>query len=123
MIKSLSMIKDVIKKSVSSQSQFFINGEITTDNEARANCVNKFYINIGPNLAAQTRSSLKSPTTYMEAPNLSSFFLNPATSEEIPSIIRPLKNYSAGWDSISAKVVKVTYQNIFLSHLMFSIYP
>ena len=44
---------------------------------------NKFYINIGPNFAAQIQSSLKSPTSYMEAPNLSSVFLNPVTSEEI----------------------------------------
>ena len=44
----------------------------------------------------------------MEAPNLSSVFLNPVTSEEISSIIRSLKNSSAGWDSISANIVKVT---------------
>ena len=74
-----------------------------------------FYINISPNLAAQILSSLKSPTSYMEAPNLSSVFLNPVTSEEISSIIRSLKNSSAGCDSISSNVVKVTYQNIFLS--------
>ena len=110
--KSWSIIKSVINKnkSVSSVSKFLINGEITTDNEAIANGFNKFYINIGPNLAAQIPSSLKSPTSYMEAPNLSSVFLNPVTSEEISSIIRSLKNSSAGWDSIGANVVKVTYQ-------------
>ena len=69
-----------------------------------------FYINIGPNPAAQIPSSLKSPTSYMEAPDLSSVFLNPVTSEEISSIIRSLKNSSAGWDSISANEVKVTSQ-------------
>ena len=92
-------------------SKFIINGEITTDNEAIANGFNKFYIiNIGPNLTAQIPSSLKSPTSYMEAPNLSSVFLNKVTSEEIYSIIRSRKNSGAGWDSISAKLVKVTYQ-------------
>ena len=64
-------------------SKFLINGEITTDNQAIANGFNKFYINIGPNLAAQIPSSLKSPNSYMEAPNLSSVFLNSVTSEEI----------------------------------------
>ena len=57
----------------------------------------------------------------MEAPNLSSVFLNPVTSEEISIIIRSLKNSSAGWDSISAKVVKVTYQK-YISVVMFSTY-
>ena len=46
----------------------------------------------------------------MEAPILSSLFLNPVTSEEISSIIRSFKNSSAGWDSISANVMKVTYK-------------
>ena len=62
-------------------SKFLINGEITTDNEAIATGFNKSYINIGPNLAAQIQSSLKSPTSYMEAANLSSVFFNPVTSE------------------------------------------
>ena len=107
------MIKSVINKNkyVFSVSTFLINGEITTDNEAIAHGFNHFYINIVPNFAAQIPSSLKSPTSYMEAPNVSSVFPKPVTSEEISSIIRSLKNSSAGWDSISAKVMKVIYQN------------
>ena len=52
----------------------------TTDDGAIANGFDKFYINIGPNLAAQIPNNLKSPTSYMEAPNLSSVFLNPVTT-------------------------------------------
>ena len=108
--KSWSIIKCWINKnkSLSSVSKFLINGEIITDNEAITSSFNIFYINIGPNFAAQIPSS--SPTSYIEAPNLSSIFLNPLTSEEIASIIRSLKNSSTGLESISAKVVKVTYQ-------------
>ena len=111
---SWSITKSVINKnkSVTSVSKFLINIEITTYNEAIANGFNKFYINIGPNLTAQIPSSLKSPASYMEAPNLSSVFLNPVTYEEIYSIIRSLKNSGAGRDSISTKVVNVTYYNM-----------
>ena len=108
---SWSIIKSVINKnkSVTSVSKFRKNWEITTDNEAIAS-FDKFCINIGPNLAAQIPSSLKSPTSYIEAPNLSSVFHNPVTSEEISSIIKSLKNSSAGRYSIGAKEVISTYQ-------------
>ena len=96
-------------------SKFLINSEITTDNETIANGFNKFYFTIGINLAAQIPNSLTSPTSYMEAPNLSSIFLNPVTSEELCRIINSLKSLSAGWESISVKVVKVTIKNISLS--------
>ena len=107
-----AITKSVINKNkaVSSVSKFLINVEITTDNEAIANGFDKFYINICPNLSAQIPSSLKSPASYMEAPTLSSVVLNPVTPEEISSRIRSLKNSSTGWDGISAKIVKVTYQ-------------
>ena len=120
--KSWSLVKYVInkKKPVSSVSKCLINGEITTDNETIANGLNTFYINISPNLATQIPNSLKSPTSYMEAPDLSSILLNPVTSEEMSSIIRSLKNSNAAWDNISAKVVKVTYQKYIsvLTHIL-----
>ena len=41
--------------------------------------------------------------------NLHSMFVQPVVEDEVASIIESLKISSAGWDSISARVVKMTY--------------
>ena len=45
----------------------------------------------------------------MTGKNLHSMFVQPVVEDEVASIIESLKISSAGWDSISARVVKMTY--------------
>ena len=81
----------------------------------RPQWINNFYINIVPNFAAQIPSSLKSPTSYMEAPNLSSVFPIPVTSEEICSIIRSLKTLVLDGTVSVPKFWKLSIKTTFLS--------
>ena len=89
------------KKSVSSCSRFLINNKITSDKQAVANGFNLFFIITGVNLA-----------------------------KSIINVIRNLKASSPGWGSISAVVVKATYQcfieplthNLNLS-VMYGVFP
>lgn len=56
----------------------------------------------------------------MPAANPSSMFVEPVSPEEITKIIKALKNSSAGWDSIHAKIVKITYNKYLtvLNHVL-----
>ena len=56
----------------------------------------------------------------MTGRNLHSLFFQPVEEAEVASIIKFLKMSSAGWDSISARVVKMTYDAFWttLTHVM-----
>ena len=101
-------------------SKFVFDGNVVTDGETIAENFNKFYINIGPSLAAKLPHSPKSPISFMPAANPSSMFVEPVSPEEITKIIKALKNSSAGWDSIHAKIVKITYNKYLtaLNHVL-----
>ena len=51
---------------------------------------------------------------------LESMVMAPVIEEEVQSIIKSLKDSSAGWDAISARVVKTTYSCFItpLTHIM-----
>ena len=46
---------------------------------------------------------------------LESMVITPVVEEEVQAIIKSLKDSSAGWDAISARVVKTTYSS-FITH-------
>ena len=106
--KTCSVISTVInnKKSITKCSKFIHNGRyITNDNEI-ANHFNKYFANIGPNLAKDIPNS---SSTYQEFPNHpsdNSIFLQPVTENEILDIIKALNNGSPGIDDICAKPIK-----------------
>ena len=120
--KSWRILKDVInKKKVSSScSKFTVNGENTTDKMKITNGFNKYFVNIGPTLAKDIPQDNKSSTTYMENRVFESMVITPVIREEVQSIIKNLKDSSAGWDSIAARVVKTTYSSFLvpLTHIM-----
>ena len=118
--KSWRILKQVInkKKDTSLCSKFLVNQEITTDKTKIANGFNQYFINIGPTLADKIPQDNKCPTTYMENRILESMVIAP--EDEVQSIIKSLKESSAGWDAISARVAKATYSSFItpLTHIM-----
>ena len=51
---------------------------------------------------------------------LESMVITPVVEEEVQAIIKSLKDSSAGWDAISARVVKTTYSSFITpwTHIM-----
>ena len=64
------------------------------------NGFNKYFVSIGPTLARDIPQDYKSSTTYMENRVFESMVITPVIVEEVQSIIKNLKDSSAGWDSI-----------------------
>ena len=120
--KSWRILKQVInkRKDSSSCSKFLVNQETTTDKNKIAKGFNQYFINISPNLANKIPQDNKCPTTYMDNRVLESMVITPVVEEEVQAIIKSLKDSSAGWDDISARVVKTTYSSFItpLTHIM-----
>ena len=120
MKKSWQILKDIInkKKTSKSCSRFEINGSYTTDKNKIADGFNKFFINVGPNLASKIPEDNRCPTSYMTNLATDNLLLSPVVEEETVKIIKALKDSSSGWDDISARVVKTTY-NSFITPLTY----
>ena len=117
--KSWQILKDVInkKKSNNSCSRFVIDNNISTDKIRIAESFNKFFTNIGPNLADKIPKDNRSPNIYLKNRVVESMVVTPVAEDEVESIIKTLKDGSAGWDAISSKIVKKTYRS-FISPLV-----
>ena len=119
---SWKILKTVInkKKQTTSCSRFKSNGATVTDKDVIANGFNNFFVNIGPNLAADIPEKNKSATEYVKDRNVDSMMLYEVSEVEVINIINNLKPASAGWDGISADVVKSCYLNFLapLTHIM-----
>ena len=119
-IKTWSVIKDIInKKKVNKiQTSFFINNINITDKKDISNSFNDYFVSIGPELSKNIPVYNISPTSYITNNNISSMYLEAVSNNEVKDIILNLNNASPGWDNISAKIVKQTYQS-FLDPLTF----
>ena len=111
--KSWQILKEIINKKKSSgcSSRFLVNNKIITNKIDICNGFNTFFINIGPTLARKIPDTGKSPLIFMKNRVFDSMYVNEVTLEELHSVIKNLKESSPGWDQISAKVVKSTYNN------------
>ena len=120
--KSWRILKDVInkKKVTSSCSKFVVNAKTTTDKMKIANGFNQYFVNFGPTLASNIPQDNKSSTTYMGSRVFESTVITPVVEEEVCSSIKSLKDGSAGWDAISARVIKATHSSCIvpLTHIM-----
>jgi hypothetical protein len=81
---------------------------------------NNFYVNIGKNLSQNIPQTSKDPLEYIKENNCNSIFVEEADETEICRIITGLKEGSAGWDEIHAKVIKCSYK-LFMKPLVFLI--
>jgi hypothetical protein len=120
--KSWSIIKTVInkKKSNTISDRFLINGNTVTDKNVIVGAFNKYYVNIGPTLARNMAPALNDPVSYIKFNAIQSMYVNPVDKREFSNIIDLLKDTSAGYDGISTKVVKRSYQHYLpvLNHIM-----
>ena len=81
---------------------------------------NNFFINIGPTLANNIPTDNRDPTIFMKNYSVESMFLEPVIEDEVEKIIKNLKDGSAGWDTVSSKVIKQSCHS-FLKPLCFII--
>ena len=119
--KKWNIIKNIInKKKTSSKTEYInLNGNKITDKSKIANTFNNYFVNIGPNLAKDIISN-GNPEKFLPEPNPNTIFLHPVVNDEVQKIINDLKSSSPGWDKISGKVIKATYQSFIqpLTHVI-----
>lgn len=117
-----SVIKDVInsKKQRSIPDQFKIGDKLETDKGVIATKFNHYFNNIGKDLADRISENDKNALSFMGQANAHSIFLTPVDQNEVKKTIVNLKNGSAGFDLIHAKVIKATFQKYIvpLTHVL-----
>ncbi len=83
-------------------------GNPTTDSTTMANTFNKFFVNVADDVTKSIPRSPKSPLSYLENINDSTFFISPTAPYEISDIINLLKiGKSTGPNSIPIKLLKI----------------
>ena len=94
------------------------NGSLNCDPLKIANCFNKYFSGIGPNLEKNIPSSSKSFSDYLSNVNVnSSFFMDPTSPIEVSDIIKSLDTKKAlGPNSIPSFILKVN-NDFFSEHL------
>ena len=106
------IIKDVINKKKSSTipKSFRIGNDIVTDRKRISEKFNKFFTNIGKDLAKKIPRVQRDPLSYLTSEYQESIFLEPVIETEVERIITTLKNASPGFDGIHSKIIKSTYK-------------
>ena len=112
--------KNINKILGKSRNKVNIPDEINDENGAKlsnlrdiAEGFNKYYVNVGPNLAQTIQSDGLERPSMPSMKNNKSFFLFPTGEEEVTNLIRSLKpKTSTGHDNISSKIFKQLYLGI-----------
>ena len=112
-------MKEIInkKQQSNSSSRFLINNKIVTDKKVISDGFNSFFINVGPTLAKKIPSNSKSTSDFLKHGVLDSMYMTSVVEEEVINIIKGLKDSSSGWDDVSCKVLKATF-DAFISPLV-----
>ena len=120
--KSWSVIKEVInkKKTKRSCSRFFINGKLNTNKKEISNGFNSFFTNVGPTLAAKIPSDGQDPIQFMKNKGNHDMAVDFVTRSEVIKIVSTLKEGSNGWDDLSSRIIKSTYDSFIipLTHVL-----
>ena len=108
--KSWSLLKEIINKKHEriTQTKFIVNKVVTSEKKQISECFNKFYINVGSNLAKNIPQNQTDHMSYMKNSNTKTIYLEPVTENEVSATVNSLKISSPGWDDISSKVIKKT---------------
>jgi hypothetical protein len=75
---------------------FIINGQTIKEKSKIEDSFNKYFVNIGPQLAKDIPSSSRHPLSYLSNPKSSTIFLQPVLAEEVEDIVKNLHNSSLG---------------------------
>ena len=116
--KFWAVIKEVInkKKQNSYPTQFKIGNCKESNRHTIADKFNKYFTNIGNDLAKLIPRGVKDPLSYIPQSNSQTMYVAPVQSCEVIKIIQTLKNSSAGHDNIHSSILKKTY-NLYLEPL------
>ena len=97
-----------------------INEKVSTNSNDISNAFNSFFTNIGPSLASKIPSDNRNPSIFMKHEVAQNMVLDGVVSNEVIKIITTLKDGSAGWDDISARIVKCTFDSFItpLTHVL-----
>ena len=108
--KLWTILKDIInkKRNHSVPQKMKIGDTVTTDKNDIANGFNNFFVNIGNNLTGKIPETNADPLKFITNNNQNSLFVAEVLESEVKKIISSLKEASAGWDGIHAKVIKRT---------------
>ena len=115
MKRTWDIIKHVINrnKRKSAQEKFKLsNGEITCDKYVVCNKFNNFFVNIGPQLAANIENQNKIPESYLKNRQLNTIVLAPVTPEEVFKLVKSLKDSAPGYDEIKMKPMQSVISEI-----------
>ena len=109
--KTWQSIKEVLNKTKQKSNfpnSFKINGEIVTDKQTIANNLNKYFAEIGSNLAAEINPTESNEfQNYLRTPCIQKFSFKSVTIDTVNKIIDSLKpKTSCGHDGISTKLLK-----------------
>jgi hypothetical protein len=109
------ILKNVInkQKTMHVPTQFIFGNQIVTDQNVIANKFNKYFANVGNDLANNIPDIDLNPLSFIDSNN-SSIFLSYIEENEVERIIKTLKEVSPGKDGIHSKVIKATY-HLYLS--------
>ena len=108
-------MKEVIGNNAGLNDQsttIMINGKEIKDRQRICNDFNNYFINIGPKLAKKFENSLN-PMKYVKS-TLNSISIPIISESEVVAATKSLKNSSAGYDEVPARILK---QNIYISGL------
>ena len=91
--KSWSLLKEIINKKHEriAQTKFIINKVVTPDKKQISECFNKFYKNVGSNLAKNIPQNQTHPMSYMKNSNTKTIYLESVTENEVSAIVNALK--------------------------------
>ena len=102
--KYWSIMKEIIgKRRAEENPSYFLDesGERNEDCMEIATNFNKYFINVGPQLASKIPETSEDCTHYLQHRNDYTIFLEPVIIEETRKIIMALRDASAGWDCIN----------------------
>ena len=103
-------MKNIINKREWNKSR--LNSSWSSDKNLMSEKFNDFFVSIGSNLAKKIISQNLSSQKYMEQPLIYSMFLNVVTPDENHKVINSLKNAAAGYDELTASILKMVSSSI-----------
>ena len=87
--KSWSLLKEIINKKHEriTQTKFIIKKVVASDQKQISECFNKFYINVGSNLAKNIPQNQTDPMSYMKNSNTKTIYLELVTENDVSAIV------------------------------------
>ena len=99
-------------KNKTTNSEFLVNKPITTDKTKVANGFNKYFVNVGATLVKAIAKPNVSPMHYIQQTVMETFYINPATENEIVKIISNFNDSASGWNNLYPAIIKTIQQHI-----------